>query len=295
MRWLLLLLSLAAFSGCQPVDQKAIILSFKYQPGEVYTYSIFDDVESHRVVERQGKEVYYVRQSQESTIQVLERDSAGVYTLKITFVVKTDSLWREEAGKKILSQRERPRVGRKFEYTLRMREDGEIIDVKGRDESSTFFFERAYKTSQPVFPREKIAPGYSWRQNVAISMPSAETFSALTEYTFSGFTTVDNSECAVIDFTSTLEIKTELTHTKWNRKKHQKWDYENLTTSKGKLYFDYKKGVMVKKESTITMRRKSDIIDKNGMEKKDFRHTVDKELIRLVCVHRDSVKTHSPE
>ncbi len=285
--WMVILLFFWAGFGCHR-DQKAIVFSFKYQPGEVYTYQIYDDVTSTHLSGQENNRNYYRLQEQRSVMKVLDKDSTGVFKLTLSFTVVHDSLWQIENGKAVTRQPRRGVKGKNFKYTLHMRENGEIVDVAGRDESSTFFYERAYKTSQPVFPQQKIAPGYSWKQTVAVNMPDAEPFTAVTKYTFSGFETVDDYECAVINFTAHLEIKADLTRSKWNKKHYQKWYYQNITTSTGKIYFDYVRGAMVRKETTISINRKSDYVDRDGKAIKDYRQIVDKERIKLICVHQDS-------
>ena len=145
------------FFACHNSDQRAVEFSFRYQPGETYTYRIYDRVEiqsASSYEEPKQFEQYHVQKSQ---IIVLDQDSSGIYDLKITFSVEADSLWRIENNRRVLKPR--PEIlGRKSEYRLRMRSDGEIVDIKGKSEQATFFYERAYKTSQPVFPRGKSPP-----------------------------------------------------------------------------------------------------------------------------------------
>ncbi len=276
------------FFACHNSDQRAVEFSFRYQPGETYTYRIYDRVEiqsASSYEEPKQFEQYHVQKSQ---IIVLNQDSSGIYDLKITFSVEADSLWRIENNRRVLKPR--PEIlGRKSEYRLRMRSDGEIVDIKGKSEQATFFYERAYKTSQPVFPRGKIAPGYSWKQTVSINMPRNKSFTATTHYTFTGFARLDETECAVIEFVSDLVIETDLSDTPWNRKGHRRWDYHNVTKTTGKIYFDYQNGRMVRKQTTFHVDRRSSIIDREGNKKEEHREMVDYETIKLVCVHQDSV------
>ncbi len=282
-----LLLFLFAIGGCRQ-QQDAVVFSFRYQPGERHTYRIYDDVETETSL-NQGTPTRYRRfQVQKSTMTVMSRDSLDVYRLKITFQVESDSLWRLENGEKTLVKRDHPRETRKWIYDLGIRENGEIVHIKGKNEGATFFYERAYKTSQPVFPREPIAPGYSWRQNVAVNMPNNQTFTAITTYTFSGFQNLEEVRCAVIEFVSSLDIDADLTGTEWNRKHHRKWSYRNTTKTTGRIFFDFKKGRMVRKETTFSVKRRSHIVDREGNEKDEFRRTIDRETIKLICVHQDS-------
>ncbi len=283
-----MLLPLLLFA-CHKPNQKAVEFSFRYQPGETYTYRIYDRVEIKSASSYEDPKKFKQYHVQKSKIMVLAQDSTGIYDLKITFAVEADSLWQIENDRKILKPR--PEIlGRKSEYRLRMRSDGEIVDIKGRSDRATFFYERAYKTSQPVFPRGKITPGYSWRQTVSVNMPNAKSFTATTTYTFTGFTRLDETDCAVIEFVSNLVIETDLSDTPWNRKGHKRWDYHNVTRTTGKIYFDYQKGRMVRKQTTFHVDRRSRIIDRDGNEKEEHREMVDHETIKLVCVHLDSLK-----
>lgn len=285
--WLLL--------GCMLVscaEERSVRFSFKYSPGETYLYRIYDDVETKRSSAYDEKDDFtaFVHQEQASRIKVLTIDDDGRYHLYVDFEIEVDTLWFPEGQAPSEQQERRNAVGKRYVYYLTMREDGEIMCVEGKDNSSTFFYERAYKTSQPVFPQEALSPGYTWRQKVSVRMPGADPFTAITTYTFDRFERLRDRDCAVIRFDSSLEIETDLTKTKYNKKPmHKKWNYSNVTRSQGDIYFDYQRGILLQKESVISMERKSSIVDKEGFAREISRVTTDKERIELVSVQQDSL------
>ena len=280
-------LVLFLFGNCQK-QQPQVSLAFKYTPGEIYHYKIIDTVDYESLAEEGKARNFKQHQEQHSSIHVLEQDSSSIYALRVQFTVEADSIEYAEGEPQDRQDEHKSRVGRTFSYLLHMRADGELTDIKGKNESSTFWYERAYKTSQPVFPGEKVSLGYSWRQTVSVTMPEAEPFSAITTYKITGFEKVFEHDCVVIAFDSKLDISADLSNSKWNKKQHKKWLYQNETTSTGKIYFDYERGVMVRKETLITTRRKMDIVCKDGYEKTYSGIYRDRERFELIDIEQAS-------
>jgi hypothetical protein len=195
---------------------KEILVEFKQQPEEKYVYRIKDDVE-WEIEDTNGRYAYQHQQEQKSEMTIAAIDSAMVRSLTMMFVITKDTLidvpefsWQKKRGSV---------VGRSFEYQLRMRKNGEIIDVSSQHPKVTFYFNRSYKPSQPVFPDRPILPGFAWTQNFQIDVPNGNPTVVTTQYEFK----VLDDRLIIIDFKG-VEFKSATTS---DGKKPSRWWQKN--------------------------------------------------------------------
>lgn len=286
----LLYLCILSLAGCQGEEQ-SIHLVFDYKPGESYAYEMYDDV-IYETTSCDGEVTRVAHnQKQMTKIKVLEPDSSNyLYNLLVSFVVSADTIIYPEnySGKK--EQKNKSLIGYISQYTLAMRRDGEIVHVNGKDEMATEYYESAYKTRQPVFPKKAIKPGYKWKHTIYLSIPDNEPIPVVIKYKFAGFEKVDAYDCAVIEYFSVFSKSSDLTATKWNKENQFKqWLAKYKTSSQGKLFFAYDYGIVAKTEATITMDTEYSIIEKDGTPSEFMRKTIDVERLNLVSVKRDSL------
>jgi hypothetical protein len=282
--WLLLLF-LFIFGCSERHASKRILLEFKQQPGETYIYRIADDVEWEIDNKDGTRYAYHHRQEQKSEMRIEAIDSAAVRSLMMSFLVTKDTTIN--APEFAQREKRKPIVGKRFEYQLRMRRNGEIIAVESDDPRVTFFFDRSYKPSQPVFPDRAILPGYVWKQNFQIDVPRGNPTVATTEYRFNGFAKVDQFDCAVIDFKGELEFTEsfESSAAKSSGKFVVK-KYHTQMTSEGRIFFAYREGFMVKKANLITSTARSTAFTKDKVEEQCQTIFRDRERITLTEIHR---------
>lgn len=284
-RLMLLLFFLASWGCGDRQASKEILLEFKQQPGETYVYRIADGVEWE--IENAGEpgSAFYHQQEQKSEMRIEAIDSAAVRSLLMSFLVtkdttlRTPELAKEEKRKSI--------VGKQFECHLRMRKNGEIIAVESDDPMLTFFFDRSYKPSQPVFPDRPVFLQYAWTQNFQIDVPRGNPTVATTEYRLSGFAKVDQFDCAVIDFKGALEFTeaVESSEAKGSEKFVVK-KYHTAMTSEGQIFFAYREGFMVKKVNLITSTASSKAFTKDNVQDQCQTIFRDRERITLTEIHR---------
>lgn len=271
-------------------DDHGVRLSFNYTPGEIYLYEMTDDV-IYETVSCEG-EVTRVshNQKQLTRIHVQPPDSLDdVYRLRVSFVIVADTMIYPPDLPAEKRDRRRSKVGKVMEYTLAMRQNGEITRVIGKNKSSTEYYERAYTTRQPVFPDRELKPGDKWKHTIYLNIPDNEPIPVVIKYKFAGYEKVNGYQCAIIKYFSTFEKKSDLTATKWNRdKNYRRWLAHYRTQSAGKLYFAYRAGLVAETEATITIDTKYDIIEADGSSSHFTRRTTDHEIVRLKSVQRDS-------
>ncbi|MFQ5628380.1 MAG: hypothetical protein ACE5I1_06445 [bacterium] len=182
-----LLLCLFALTGCES-NERSVHLSFNYLPGESYVYEMADDV-VYETIDCEGNITRVEHhQKQMTKINVLEPDSTdNLYNLLVGFVVVADTIIYPKDFEGEKEQKSKKLIGRLSKYTLAMRHDGEIVYVKGKNESSTEYYESAYKTRQPVFPKKPIKPGYKWKHTIYLAIPDNEPIPVVIKYKFAGY------------------------------------------------------------------------------------------------------------
>ena len=263
---------------------KEILVEFKQQPEEKYVYRIKDDVE-WEIEDTNGRYAYQHQQEQKSEMTIAAIDSAMVRSLTMMFVITKDTLinvpdfsWQKKRGSV---------VGRSFEYQLRMRKNGEIIDVSSQHPKVTFYFNSSYKPSQPVFPDRPISPGFAWTQNFQIDVPNGNPTVVTTQYELKGFAKVDRFDCAIIGFKGELEFEecykppeSKQTESLVAKK------YKSRMTSAGQIYFAYRQGFMVKKVNLIESTVRTTAFTKNKTEAQSQTVCRDREAITLTEINR---------
>jgi hypothetical protein len=282
-------LSVLALPGCES-NERSVHLAFSYEPSEVYLYEMFDDVE-YETTSSEGEVTRVTHnQKQISKINVLQPDSSEeLYKLSVSFVVVEDTIIYPENYSSEKEKKRKDIIGRTSKYTLTMGRDGEIVNVVGKNASATEYYESAYKTRQPVFPKQAIKPGYKWKHTIYLTIPGNEPIPVVIKYKFTGFEKVEDYDCAVIEYFSTFKKSSDLTATKWNKEnKFKQWLANYTTKSTGKLYFAYSYGIVTKTEATINMETEYDIIETDGTPTQFVRKTIDKERVNLISVKRDS-------
>ncbi len=279
-----LLIALFAAGCSERQASKKILIEFKQQPEEKYVYRITDHVEWD-IQDTTGHYAYQHEQEQKSEMTIAAIDSAAVRSLTMRFAVTKDTLinapefsWHKKRGSL---------VGHSFVYQLRMRKNGEIIEVKSEHPKVTFYFNSSYKPSQPVFPDHAILPGFSWTQNFQIDVPEGNPTVATTQYQLNGFAKVDRFDCAVIDFKGELEF--EECFKRPDEKQSGQFvikKYHSQMTSAGQIYFAYREGFMVKKANLISSTVRTTAFTKDKVETQSQTICQDHEAITLMEIHR---------
>lgn len=287
-----ILLTLALLTvGCSRQEQ-GVFLAFDYKPGEVYTYEMVDDVR-YSSTDCSGKQTIITRQQkQRSVIKVLDHNpEEKLYRLMVSFAVVADTIFYPDDfdGKK-----EKPiRRDHQIEYLLAMRQDGMIVEVRGKDEQTTEYYESAYRSRQPVFPKDRLEPGYKWKHTIYLSIPENEPIPVVIKYLFAGFEKIDGRKCAVIEYHSAFQKKRDLTPTRWNEMGYKKLLAHYTTKSHGKLYFAIEDGIVAQKIATVTINKEFDIIDQEGNPSQFTRQEIDEERMKLVSIETDSTLVSS--
>jgi hypothetical protein len=275
-------------TGCnQPHPSNPILLDFKQLPQEKYVYRIMDEVE-WEISDKDGhRHVFQHNQEQESEMKIEAIDSAAVRALTMSCLVTKDTLIN--APDFVRQRRQGSIIGRRFGWQLQMRKNGEIIAVEGKDPKENFFFNSAYKPSQPVFPGQAISPGYEWTQNFQIDVPGGNPTVVTTQYHFIGYDKVEDFDCAVIEFKGELEY-TECYKPPEKTEKFVVKKYHVQMTSEGQIFFAYREGFMVKKKNLITSTAHSKAFLKDKVESEHQTIYRDHERITLTEIHRPGGK-----
>ncbi|MDZ7265775.1 MAG: hypothetical protein ONB48_00380 [candidate division KSB1 bacterium] len=274
-------------SGCDrsSLSSGPIFFEFKQQPGDKYVYKIHDQVE-WRVY--RDDTLYYTMQhwqEQTSVMQFIRIDSTAVRHLDISFRIERDSV-HCAAELAWLKKRKSP-VGRLLEYRLRMRPNGEILSVENPSDRRTFFYNKSYRPSQPVFPMTAIAPGYSWEFRFTIDVPPDTSAIVTSRYKFRTVERVGAFDCAVIDFRGELDyLKTfDASNDSTIKDESITQEYWTRTVSEGRLYFAYREGFVVKKVNLITSTAKTRECKAGVVQKHSRTEIRDHETITLREIH----------
>jgi len=265
-----------------------VLLEFKQQPREKYIYRISDFVE-YAVKMSDGKTVAYQHaQEQKSELLIKSIDSAMVHSLNLSFLVTQDSLINAPEQ---VHKRRRLSAGDIIFFQLKMRQNGEVIDVQSDNPSVTFFYNTGYKPSQPVFPDRAIVLGHSWTQNFEIEVPYTDPAVVTTEYKLNSFAKLDRFDCAVIDFKGELEYDQVFkSPDKNDASKFIVRKSKTKITSEGQIFFAYHEGFMVKKTNMITSTYHAKIFTNDEIKEERQTVTKDRESITLLAVHRPDGK-----
>ncbi len=274
-------------SGCgeKLPSSGPIFFEFKQQPGDKYVYKVFDEV-GWTFRDSTGKIYDTVQhvQEQKSIMKFTGIDSNAIRTVDLSFMITMDSLL--SAAESSRWKKRKSPIGNKYEFELRMRANGAIVAVNSARPGLTLFYETAYRPSQPIFPANAIALGYSWSQSFKVNVPQGEPGAVEAEYKFSALEKVGDFDCAVIEFKSEVNYIEAFTP----REKCEVSDcigkYQSRTLSEGKLYFAYREGFVVKKINLLTANSEA-MITQGGATKTISRaQQRDQETITLLAIYR---------
>jgi hypothetical protein len=276
-------------SGCgeNSSSTSPIFFEFKQQPGDKYVYKIADEVH-WSIVDSAGK-VFNTHHAQEqkSIMKFLAIDSTAVREIALYFIITYDSILSTTDTLRL--KKRKSRVGEKSELQLRMNPNGRIVSVTSANPHLTFFYETAYRPSQPAFPEHAIARGYSWTQEFTVNVPGGEPCTVSAEYQFAGFERVGEFDCAVIAFNSALHyIEAYKPKAACAGREDCTGQYDSRSTSVGKLYFAYREGFVVKKENLITVISEMAIKSGDKVTKISDSEFRDQEKITLDAIYRSS-------
>ena len=283
---------LVSISGCEQNSSSGspIFFEFKQQPGDKYIYRIHDEVnwtmESH-----DGKAVSYHRlQDQKSVMRFNSIDSNAVRSLELTFTVTFDSLTTEIPWMRSQDKL----VGNCYVFNLKMRPNGEILEVESDDPQLTFYFNSGYRPSQLVFPKEAISVGYSWDHKAEVPVPEGDPAQVTSKYTFEGFERIGEFDCAVIGFEAVIEYKEVISKKEPDEK--EEYDYRTYscrTNNDGKLYFAFREGFVVKKVNLLSSDANHCWVTGEESRIKSRTQMRDAETITLAAIERnDGEKIH---
>jgi hypothetical protein len=140
--------------------------------------------------------------------------------------------------------------------TYKMAPTGKISDLEilSDDNASQWkeYAQSKLEQSQPTFPEEPIAAGYTWMQTVKIFKPTGEALDASTTYKVTEFIEVDKHKCAVIDYAGNLVLPFDVVESDSLSRKGV--DEVDLT---GTIWFDYENGCVFSQheKSRVTAER----------------------------------------
>ncbi len=132
-------------------------------------------------------------------------------------------------------------VSRTESLSYRIQPSGRIseFEILAEDDAARWqeYAQSKLEQSQPTFPDQPVAVGYTWMQTVKIFMPTGEMLDASTTYRFSELIEVDSRQCAVIDYEGNLVLPFDVMESDSLIRKGV--DKVDLT---GTIWFDYVNG-----------------------------------------------------
>jgi len=185
----------AAIVSCSPEPQTYRLHVNFGSPGVVSTYKFHGD--------EVGK-IYKDGELSRDFDMKIEGDI--IYKVKDTLpgggaVVIEKNIWSWDEPAKDSGQVKR--ATKEYTYELQMHPTGKVMDLKMLDKPSDQWEEyvRAYaRQANPIFPEEKIAPGYSWLQTVPVELPDGAVDTSDLRLTFKGTARKNGYNCAIIEF-----------------------------------------------------------------------------------------------
>ena len=113
--------------------------------------------------------------------------------------------WDEPAG----DSGQVKRITKDYTYQVRISPSGKVADLKMVDASSPAWedYIRLYcEQGMPVFPDQKISPGYSWTQSMSVTLVDSSSANAATTYRVKGVARKMGYDCAIIEYTGNLAL-----------------------------------------------------------------------------------------
>ncbi len=113
--------------------------------------------------------------------------------------------WDEPAG----DSGQVKRITKDYAYRMQISPSGKVTNLKMVDAPSSAWEEyiRLYcEQGMPVFPDQKISPGYSWTQSVSVTLVDSSSANAATTYRVKGVARKMGYDCAIIEYTGNLVL-----------------------------------------------------------------------------------------
>jgi len=237
-RSVIIIVCVVLWAGCS----KTIQLTLQFKEGDEYKYQLTQ--ESITTTEFMGKKMEMPSKTNITLTQKAEKVDQGVTELKITY----DSFDMEMnvGGKTIPSTMGKSMVGKVT--TIKISSTGEVLEPQG---SKTVMgiqgigtdVKNIYVSLYPKFPEHTLKVGDSWKQTQTIPQSQMEMVIE-SHYTLSKLEKKKGYDCAVIDYTVSMNIK----------------GGEQTTTSlkgsgkgKGTTYFAYDKGLLIDSQADMDL------------------------------------------
>jgi hypothetical protein len=226
-------------SACGERDTK---FTLKFNVGDEYSYELTQD--SSTKTEFMGRKVEMPSSTEITLTQQVKMVDQGIADIKLTY--DSFNMEMNVGSKEIPGTMGDEMVGKSI--MMRIRENGEIVEPQGiksmvtlqgpsSDVSSMFF------SLYPIFPDRELKIGESWTQTSEI--PESQMGVAVeSKYTFVRKEDRKGYKCAVIDFTTSMNVKV---------KGEEAMNIEGSGTGKGTCYFAYKKGLIVESSAELDM------------------------------------------
>lgn len=101
------------------------------------------------------------------------------------------------------------RMTKDYTYQMQISPNGKVTNFKMVEAPSTTWEEylsRYLEQGMPVFPDQKVSPGYSWTQATAVALPDGSSANAATTYRVKGIARKMGYDCAIIEYTGNLAL-----------------------------------------------------------------------------------------
>jgi hypothetical protein len=127
------------------------------------------------------------------------------------------------------------------EMTIQSLANGKIIDFDfvSEEKAKKSYLKNYFEQSMAVFPKESVAPGYSWTQSYKVVLPD-ETMDASTTYNVKSFVRESGYKCVILEFEGNLLMPVEANPDDI----YQRRGIDRIST-KGVLHFAYEAGFVV--------------------------------------------------
>ncbi len=101
------------------------------------------------------------------------------------------------------------RVTREYAYKVEMLADGKVVNLDMLDkpsQQSEDYVRNFAQQANPVFPHQKVAPGYSWMQTVPIEVVGGAVDTSKMTFKVKGMARKMGYECAVLEYSGNLVL-----------------------------------------------------------------------------------------
>jgi hypothetical protein len=101
------------------------------------------------------------------------------------------------------------RVTKEYAYKVKMQADGKIVSLDMIDkpsQQSEDYVRNFAEQANPVFPSQKVAPGYSWMQTVPVEIVDGTVDTSKMTFKFKGTARKMGYNCAVLEYSGNLVL-----------------------------------------------------------------------------------------